>query len=205
MAAMREACLAIFVVTMAVMREVCLEIFVVMRAEISEIAEAHEISDVMTIEVPETSDVMTIEAPEIFVVMTTGVPEISAVMKVEEMTGVEHHVDKRESEIVGDPERPRETVVLETVVLETAGEIVEEVTTELQEMLAHETTGVVVTGHQLETDLAAEEEVVGGTDAVTMQVAHQEQITAGEVVLNLSLLGDVVAHQTVMTAEMTEE
>merc|ERR1719239_992732 len=178
MAAMREACLAIFVVTMAVMREVCLEIFVVMRAEISETVEAHEISDVMTIEVP----------------------EISAVMKVAETTGVEHHVDKRESEIVGDPERPRETVVLET-----AGEIVGEVTTELQEMLAHETTGVVVTGHQLETDLAAEEEVVGGTDAVTMQVTHQEQITAGEVVLNLSLLGDVVAHQTVMTAEMTEE
>merc|ERR1719239_1003600 len=204
MAAMREACLAIFVVTMAVMREVCLEISVVMRAEISETVEVHEISDVMTIEVPETSDVMTIEASEIFVVMTTGVPEISAVMKVEETTGVEHHVDKRESEIVGDPERPRETVVLETVVLETAGEIVGEVTTELQEMLAHETTGVVVTGHQLETDLAAEE-VVGGTDAVTMQVAHQEQITAGVVVLNLSLLGDVVALQTVMTAEMTEE
>merc|ERR1719239_1914556 len=178
---------------MAVMREVCLEIFVVMRAEISETVEAHETSDVMTIEVPETSDVMTIEAPEIFVVM-----------KVEETTGVEHHVDKRESEIVGDPERPRETVVLETVVLETAGEIVGEVTTELQEMLAHETTGAVVTGHQLETDLVAEE-VVGGTDAVTMQVTHQEQITAGVVVLNLSLLGDVVAHQTVMTAEMTEE
>merc|ERR1719239_1073253 len=133
-----------------------------------------------------------IEAPEIFVVMTTGAPEISAVMKVEETTGVEHHVDKRESEIVGDPERPRETVVLET-----AGEIVEEVMTELQEMLAHETTGVVVTGHQL----APEEEVVGGTDAVTMQVTHQEQITAGEVVLNPSLLGDVVALQTVMTAE----
>merc|ERR1719239_469872 len=189
MAAMREACLAIFVVTMAVMREVCLEIFVVMRAEISETVEAHETSDVMMIEVPETSDVMTIEAPE-----------ISAVMKVEETTGVEHHVDKREREIVGDPERPRETVVLET-----AGEIVGEVTTELQERLAHETTGVVVTGHQLGTDLAAEEEVVGGTDAVTMQVAHQEQITAEEVVLNLSLLGDVVAHQTVMTAEMTEE
>merc|ERR1719239_151558 len=109
MAAMREACLAIFVVTMAVMREVCLEISVVTRAEIS--------------------DVMTIEALEIFVVMTTGVPEISAVMKVEETTGVEHHVDQRESEIVGDPQRPRETVVLET-----AGEIDEEVTTELQEM-----------------------------------------------------------------------
>merc|ERR1719376_887651 len=199
MAAMREACLAIFV-TMAVMREVCLEIFVVMRAEISETVEVHEISDVMTIEVPETSDVMTIEAPEIFVVMTTGVPEISAVMKVEETTGVEHHVDKRESEIVGGLERPRETVVLET-----AGEIVGEVTTELQEMLAHETTGVVVTGHQLETDLVVVEEVVGGTDAVTMQVTHQEQITAEEVVLNLSLLGDVVAHQTVMTVEMTEE
>merc|ERR1719239_702988 len=178
---------------MAVMREACPETSVVMRAEISETVEAHE-----------TSDAMTIEAPEIFVVMTTGPPEISAVMKVEETTGVEHHVDKRESEIVGDPERPRETVVLETVVLETAGEIVGEVTTELQEMLAHETTGAVVTGHQLETDLVAEE-VVGGTDAVTMQVAHQEQITAGEVVLNLSLLGDVVAHQTVMTAEMTEE
>merc|ERR1719239_2125223 len=178
MAAMREVCLEIFVVTMAVMREVCLEIFVVMRAEISE-----------TVEAQETSDVMTIEALE-----------ISAVMKVEETTGVEHHVDKRESEIVGDPERPRETVVLET-----AGEIVGEVTTELQEKLAHETTGVVVTGHQLETDLAPEEEVVGGTDAVTMQVTHQEQITAGEVVLNLSLLGDVVALQTVMTAEMTEE
>merc|ERR1719376_790969 len=138
MAAMREACLAIFVVTMAVMREVCLEIFVVMRAEISETVEVHEISDVMTIEVPETSDVM-----------TTGVPEIFAVMKVEETTGVEHHVDKRESEIVGDPERPRETVVPET-----AGEIVGEVTTELQEMLALETTGAVVTGHQLGTDLA---------------------------------------------------
>merc|ERR1719376_491824 len=126
---------------MAVMREVCLEIFVVMR--------------------PETSDAMTIEGPEIFAVMTTGAPEISAVMKVEETTGVEHHVDKRESEIVGDLERPRETVVLET-----AGEIVGEVTTELQEMLAHETTGVVVTGRQLGTDLAVEEEVVGGTDAV---------------------------------------
>merc|ERR1719341_3051271 len=113
MAAMREACLAIFVVTMAVMREVCLEISVVTRAEISETVEVHEISDVMTIEVPETSDVMTIEAPEIF-----------AVMKVEETTGVEHHVDKRESEIVGDPERPQETVVLET-----AGEIVEVVMT----------------------------------------------------------------------------
>merc|ERR1719239_286118 len=158
MAAMREVCFAIFVVTMAVMREACLEISVVMRAEISETVEVHEISDVMTIEVPETSDVMTIEAPEIFAVMTTGAPEISAVKKVEEMTGVEHHVDKRESEIVGGLERPRETVVLET-----AGEIVGEVTSELQEMLAHETTGAVVTGHQLETDLVAEEEVVGRT------------------------------------------
>merc|ERR1719239_907241 len=74
---------------MAVMREVCLEIFVVTRAEIS--------------------DVMTIEVLEIFAVMTTGAPEISAEMKVEETTGVEHHVDKRESEIVGGPERPRDS------------------------------------------------------------------------------------------------